>query len=240
MSPVGVPVAALAPGEVHVWYVDLDGVPPVDGAGCLDASERDRADRFYRERDRRRFRASHCAFRHLVAGYLGCAPGAVRISRQCAHCGDPEHGKPAVTGPAGVRPAEVSASHGDALGAVAVARPPLEVGVDVERRRPGVDWAGILPDPAPGEPPGDPFDRWTRLEAVAKAAGTGIVTMPRLTGPAADGWGPAEVPGTGRGWQVRSLAAPDGYAAALAVSRIPAAGVRTHRYSPGVPGPVGE
>jgi hypothetical protein len=131
-----------------------------------------------------------------------------------------------VTGPPGSRPVEVSASHGDALGAVAVALPPLVVGVDVERRRPEVEWAGLLPGPVAGEPT-DPFERWTRLEAAAKAAGTGIVTMPRVTGPAADdGWSPTEVPGSAVSWRVRSLDAPDGYAAALAVSRVPPGEVR--------------
>jgi 4'-phosphopantetheinyl transferase len=220
----------LRPGQVHVWYYDLDDPPAADGAGCLDAGERDRADRFHRDRDRRRFRAAHCAFRHLVAGYLGCDPAAVQITRECAHCGDPKHGKPAVAAPSG-RLIEVNASHGDALGALAVALPPLRVGVDVERRRPNVNWAGILPDPADAEPPNDGFEQWTRLEAVAKAAGTGIVRMPRLSPPGPDAWAPAGFPDGGTQWQVRSLSAPDGYAAALAVSAVPPAGValRWHR-----------
>jgi 4'-phosphopantetheinyl transferase len=233
-----------------VWYYDLDDPPPADGGSCLDPAERERAARFYRERDGLRFRAAHCAFRHLVAGYLGCDPAAVTITRECAHCGDPRHGKPMVAGLI-----EVNASHSDALGALAVALPPLRLGMDVERHRPNVNWAGILPDPAAAEPPNDGFEQWTRLEAVAKAAGTGIVRMPRLSAPGPDGWapaafptnpdgpagpdspagpagshGPARLPAGGPDWRVRSLAPPEGYAAALAVSSVPAAGVAVHWY----------
>lgn len=256
---------SLRSGGVHVWYVDLDGAAPAgsDAAACLDAAERGRADRFVRDVDRRRFRAAHCAFRHLVAGYLGCPAAAVVLSRQCPHCGHPEHGKPAVSDPAGARPVDVSLSHSDGLGAVAVARRPLQVGIDVERRRAGVDWAGILTavgaraaatvaaDPAApadpagaagaaavgGDPTQDGFEQWTRLEAVGKAAGTGIIRTPRLGPPDAAGWAPAELPAAPAAadhspaagpssWWVCTLDPPDGYAAALAVSEVPAAGIR--------------
>jgi 4'-phosphopantetheinyl transferase len=225
-SGTGEPMPTLRSSQVHVWYYHLDGPPAADDddGRCLDAGERQRADRFLRERDGRRFRAAHCAFRHLVAGYLGCAPAAVLITRECPHCGDSKHGKPAVADPSGRR-IEVNATHSDALGALAVALPPVQVGVDVEWRRPDVNWAGILPDATAAEPPGDGFEQWTRLEAVAKAAGTGIVRMPRLA-PAGDGdWASATFTGGAAEWQVRGLSAPPGYTAALAVSAVPAAGV---------------
>ncbi|MEN3360422.1 MAG: 4-phosphopantetheinyl transferase [Mycobacteriales bacterium] len=220
------PAPALRPGQVHVWYYDLDGPWPAgaDAAGCLDGGERARADRFMRDRDRVRFRAAHCAVRHLVAGYLGCAPAELVITRDCPHCGDPKHGKPGMAAPDGTR-VEVNASHSDALGGLAVALPGLELGLDVEFHRPNVDWAGILPEPLRAEPPGDGFGQWTKLEAVAKAAGTGIVKMPRLTDPHHPDWAPALLAGDGeRGpssWQVRALRAPDGYSAALAANDIP-------------------
>jgi 4'-phosphopantetheinyl transferase len=220
-------VPELLPGQVHVWFYDLDAPAGGDGGGCLDAAEQAKAERLYRERDRQRYRAAHCAFRHLVGGYLGCAPAEVVISRECAHCGDGKHGKPAVAGPSG-RLIEVNASHSDALGALAVALPPLRLGVDVECRRPGVDWAGILPAADP--PPADGFAEWTRLEAAGKAAGTGITRMPRLAPAAGGGWVPAVFPDRRGEWQVRSLAAPDGYAAALAASAVPAGvEIRWHR-----------
>jgi 4'-phosphopantetheinyl transferase len=226
-SETGGPVPALQPGQVHIWYYDLDEPPTTDAddAGCLDAGEHERADRFYRDRDGRRFRAAHCAVRHLVAGYLDCAPAEVMITRDCPHCGDPKHGKPAMVAPSGRR-VEVNASHSEALGALAVALPGLRLGMDVEFRRPNVNWAGILPDPAAAAPPGDGFAQWTKLEAVAKAAGTGIVRMPRLTTPAEGDWAPATLADDEAEWQVRSLWAPEGYAAALAVSALPAAGLQ--------------
>jgi 4'-phosphopantetheinyl transferase len=228
--------AALRPDQVHAWFVDLARGPVADGGRCLDPAERGRAERFRHEWHRRRYRASHCAFRHLVAGYLGCAAAEVRIARHCAHCGDPEHGKPTVAGPAGGRRLEVNASHAGEVGLVAVAWAPLVVGVDVERLRPGVDWPGVLrqldTEPAPTSEL-DAFQRWTRIEAVTKAAGLGLAARPSmlLSGQpsghpsGADGWRPARVPGSTPTWQVCTLPAPDGYAAALAADRIPAAGV---------------
>jgi len=229
---------SLRPDQVHVWYVDL-ARPPADGARCLDQAERDRAERFRHDQHRQEYLASHCAFRHLVGGYLGCAPAEVRIDRECAHCGHPAHGKPAVTGPDGERRLEVNASHAGGMGVVAVAWAPLVVGVDVERLRPGVDWPGVLrqveADPAPASDM-EAFQQWTRVEAVTKAAGLGLAARPELppagrpvaaaAGGGGGGWRAARVPGSAPLWRVRTLPAPDGYAAALAADRVPAAGVR--------------
>jgi 4'-phosphopantetheinyl transferase len=164
----------------------------------------------------------------------------VRIARRCTHCGDPEHGKPTVAGPDGARPLEVNASHAGEVGLVAVAWAPLVLGVDVERLRPGVDWPGVLRQLDTEPPPAseqDAFGRWTRIEAVTKAAGLGLAARPSMR-PAGqpdqpagvDGWQPATVPGSAPTWQVRALPAPDGYAAALAVDRIPAAGVAVYSW----------
>jgi 4'-phosphopantetheinyl transferase len=221
-------LGTLRPDQVHVWYIDLAG-PTADGARCLDPPERERAARFRFDRHREQYVASHCAFRHLVGAYLGCAPAEVRIGRECGHCGDPAHGKPTVTGPDGRRRLEVNASHAGELGLVAVAWSPLVVGADVERLRPGVDWPGVLrqvgAEPAPDSDL-DGFQQWTRVEAVTKAAGLGLAARPVLdTGGAVDGWWPARLPGSDRDWQVRTLPAPDGYAAAVAADRVPAAGI---------------
>jgi 4'-phosphopantetheinyl transferase len=214
-------LAGPAPGAVHVWYVDLDGDPPAgtDAGACLDAAERDRAGRLLRDTDRARYVASHCATRHLLAPYLDCAPAEIRVSRACVHCGDPKHGKPVLTPPSGELVVEINISHSGSLAAVAVARPPLRVGVDVELRRPNVDWAHILP----GGPPAtdaDGFTAWTRIEAVTKAAGTGIISMPTIAAGAGE-WAQATLPKDGGSWQVRSLEPPAGYAAALAASERP-------------------
>jgi 4'-phosphopantetheinyl transferase len=225
----------LHPGEIHVWYVGL-GHALVDAGSCLDADEVRRADRFHRERDRRNFRAAHCAFRHIIAAYLDCAPGAVRFCRRCARCGHPAHGKPLVVSGRG-RSLEVSLSHSDELAAVAACLPPLVVGVDLERVRAGMDWASILPGAsvASGADELDGFRSWTRLEAVVKAAGIGLLDLPRLAdGPGdggIDGWSTARVPGSARTWSVRSLAAPEGFSAALAASEPPAQGVRAGWWS---------
>jgi 4'-phosphopantetheinyl transferase len=218
----------LRPDQVRAWFVDLTR-PLADDAGCLDPAERDRATRFRHEHHRRRFLASHCAFRHLVGGYLDCAPAEVQIERQCTHCGHPTHGKPSVTGPNGDAALEVNASHADEMGLIAVAWAPLVLGVDVERLRPDVDWAGVLRQVESDAPPAselDAFQRWTRVEAVTKATGLGLAARPALQPDgAAEGWWAARVPGSTPTWQVCTLPAPEGYAAALAADRVPAAGV---------------
>jgi 4'-phosphopantetheinyl transferase len=210
-------VPALRPGDVHVWFYELDGPYPEgsDAGECLDTAERARAERLMREHDRLRYKASHCAVRHLAAGYLGCAAADVRITRDCAHCGNASHGKPAWAAPDGRR-IEANASHSGALGALAVtSHGGLRLGLDVEFRRPNVNWEGILKT---AEPPADGFAEWTKLEAVAKAAGTGIVKMPKVSPPAADGWAPATLD---TAWFGRNLWAPEGFATALAVSSLP-------------------
>jgi 4'-phosphopantetheinyl transferase len=141
-----------------------------------------------------------------------------------------------VSGPDGDRRLGVNASHTEGVGLIAVAWAPLAVGVDVERLRRGVDWAGVLrqmgSDPAP-ESDLQGFQMWTRVEAVTKAAGVGLAGRPTLdAGTDPDGWSAARVPQSAPTWWVRPLPAPDGYAAALAADRVPARGVEIADWTP--------
>ena len=140
------------------------------------------------------------ATRHVLAGYLGTAPGSIRIVAG-------PHGKPELAG------GELSfnLSHSGDLALVAVARG-RAVGVDVERVEPRRDVSAlagraldktdaetVLALPA-AERPGAFHRAWARREAVAKCAGTGLATPP---------------PAGAR--QVYDLEVGEGYAAALAV-----------------------
>jgi 4'-phosphopantetheinyl transferase len=140
------------------------------------------------------------ALREVLAAYLEASPEAIRIVAG-------EHGKPELAD-GGLR---FNLSHSGDVALVAVARE-RDVGVDVERidgrrdvlalaeRALGADAAAAV-RAAPATDRVAVFHRgWTRREAVAKCAGTGLAT-------------PA--PDTPR--QVIDLDVGEGYAAALAV-----------------------
>ena len=174
-----------AAGEVHLWAIPLDP-PPARVAAArrrLADDERARADRFRFDRHRRRFTIGRAALRELLAGYLRCAPEAVRFTYG-------EKGKPSLAPPAervgGPLRFNLSNSHELALAAVAVG---VEVGVDVERLRPMPDGLRIaeryfsaaeraalaaLPE---DERDAAFFNGWTRKEAYLKAIGDGL-TVP--------------------------------------------------------------
>jgi 4'-phosphopantetheinyl transferase len=115
--------------------------------------------------------------------------GAVRVVRLCPHCGSGAHGRPLLVG----SDLAVSISYAGRLAAVAWGRGP--VGVDVELA--GTE--GI----AGGVDGIDSVDRaeWTRIEALAKAAGTGLRDWPDVVLP--------ELP-------TRRLVLPDGYVGTVA------------------------
>lgn len=210
---------------VHVWCLDLDELVLPDGGDCLDEQERQRNARLRPEADRRRHRAAHCAVRHILAGCTGQEPAALRVERHCPRCGPSPHGKPVWSAGAGRAVLDVSLSHSEHIAMVAVARAPLSVGIDVERVRGGIRWATVLSDAGTDTGHGlsdrDGTRIWTRLEAVGKAAGTGMVDPPRLGEVRPDGWTAASVPALPGGWSVRDLAAPQGFVAALAVEALP-------------------
>jgi len=81
---------ALASGDVHVWRISLDLVPERidDLQRTLAPDERERAGRFYFQRDRDRFIVAHGALRDILGRYLRVEPGQVRFCYS-------SHGKPA-------------------------------------------------------------------------------------------------------------------------------------------------
>jgi 4'-phosphopantetheinyl transferase len=160
---------------------------------------------------------ARAAARRILGETLGCDAAAVPISRRCARCGHPTHGRPVVTDGA---PISFSVSHSGGLGLVAVIEGNTPVGVDVEsvRARARLDalarrvldaedhaaWARL-----PGE---DArlrafLQAWTEKEAYLKGRGIGIATRLRA------------VPRRPAGWTVTSLEVPVGFVAALAVER---------------------
>jgi len=224
-------VGSTAPGAavtVTVVEVDLGGVTPAALAACdaaLPADERDVAPAR---------RVARAALRTVLGDALGVAPADVPISRRCAHCGDPVHGKPFVPGAA----LACSLTHTGTLALVAWANAPVALGVDAERVRPRVHLdrlAARVLGPAehtrwralPEAERCAAFLRaWTAKEAYVKATGRGIAAL--LGG----------VPATVPGWTVGALPLPEGYVGALAVDAEPVGVVRSV-WDPAGRGPAG-
>ncbi|MEU6762961.1 4'-phosphopantetheinyl transferase superfamily protein [Streptomyces sp. NPDC046853] len=211
---------------------------PLD-VSLLDADERRRAAALRRPADRELYAAAHSELRRHLGHRLTVDPAAVELVRlACPLCGGP-HGRPAVAEGAGPH---FSLSHTDGLALLAFADGP--VGADVERLPSADVLADVMASLHSGEqaeltelPPAQrplAFARcWTRKEAVLKGTGEGL----------AGGGMAALLVGTGptplgvRGWTVRDVAVPDGYAAAVATAdRSPssptspsASSVRQHR-----------
>jgi 4'-phosphopantetheinyl transferase len=192
------------------WRAPLD-VPPSVVAGLwrsLSSDERERAQRFHRESDRRRFTVRRGRLRALLAGYLDATPAEIVLALD-------DRGKPRLRSPDFTwlrfnlsRSAEV------VVFAVAHSR---EVGVDVEQVRPDFpvdevarrfltvdERAALASLPDQGRVEAF-FATWTRKEAYLKALGVGLGQE--------DATAEAD-PGT---WSLVSFEAGAGYAAAVAV-----------------------
>jgi len=172
------PDVRLSRGEVHVWRTSLDR----DSAeverlkALLTADERERARRFYFDRDRRRFVVARGVLREILGRYLGRAPAQIRFAHN-------EYGKPFLYEDGSSLRFNVSHSQGAALYACTLRR---EVGVDIELLR--EDFASLeiaerffseaeirklVSLPAHERTQGF-FNCWTRKEAYIKALGEGL------------------------------------------------------------------
>lgn len=232
-------VAPLEPGAVHVWDVELERTREDISRleRLLPDAEIRRAARQPFEARRRDLVISGAALRSILASYLEVAPRAVRFTID-------EGGKPRLDSSWNAMPLSFNLSHsrGRALVAIALDR---EVGVDLERLRRDLpidrlasrffsprEIAALRSMPAELRPAAF-FACWTRKEAFVKATGAGIfrqslqsfaVSVDPGPGPV-----PLEIPGhdaeAGR-WALESIAAPPGYAAAVAVE----GPFRVHRF----------
>jgi 4'-phosphopantetheinyl transferase len=191
-----------------LWLLDLDrhAVAAKRLAEVLDAAETARRDAFVFARDGDRYAVAHVGLRVLLARCLGVEPGALEFERRpCAACGGP-HGKPALSGvggggggargggdggargggDGGARELCFSLAHAGGVALYALAC--VEVGVDVEPRRPLEELDGVAESLHAREraalavlPAGARADAllccWTRKEALLKARGLGL-TVP--------------------------------------------------------------
>lgn len=182
-----------SPAEVQALYA------------CLSAAERQRAERFFFGRHRRRFIVARARLRQQLAARLGVQPEAVELT-----CG--ASGKPQVLNSGWY----FSVSHCEEVALLAFSKT-CELGVDVEAIRPIREADAIASQffsprenqayaalPARDKPLG--FLRcWTRKEALVKAIGEGL-SMPLRK------FDVAHVPG----WRLHSFFPLRGFIAAVA------------------------
>lgn len=221
-------MAAIAPGDVQLWWIDLDQPADVRAAlaGLLADDERARAARFARPELQRRFVVGRGALRALLGHHLGAAPRAIDLRYG-------PHGKPELAGEAALR---FNLSHSEGRALLAVTRR-AEVGVDVEAirslrdrdriagrtftRRENAALAGL----PPGLSDAGFFACWTRKEAVVKTTGIGFAfELDWFDVPVDPALDKAEIVVRGESavagrYGLWNLAAPAGFAAALALRR---------------------
>lgn len=215
----------LSEPEVHVWCACLDRLAL--GENFLSADEMDRRDRFYFERDRKRFIARRNALRLLIGRYLGLPPSDILLSYG-------KNGKPFLDKSLASSGLQFNVSHssGLALYAFSLKR---EVGVDVEQIRVDFDIGSIAEhyfspqeQKAINELPQEQkreafFNCWTSKEAYIKALGEGLsLPLDSFDVSVAPGEHPRLLatrndPAEAVRWELYRLIPAEGYVASLAV-----------------------
>ena len=213
------------PSGIEAYRVDLDLDADLARVWpLLNEEERAAASRFRQRADQVRSAFTRATLRQLLAQRLDCNPLEVSL---CAGT----HGKPFAINTNGVTPPLFNVSHSGAhaLIAIADAKQMSAVGIDIERCDVDAQMQTILDIAftprerqditAAKDPQAALYAQWVSKEAALKALGVGIATdMQSIDiGRAPDG--SLAVHGSVPGWQtlrVMALAAPAGYAAALA------------------------
>lgn len=167
------------PAGIEVYRLDLDlESDPLHAWPLLTPDERAYASRFVRRADRVRFAATRAAARRLLAMRIGCCPAEVPLHMT-------GHGKPFVDDDAQDLPLfNVAHSGAHSMVAVADATRVHQLGVDIERCDAATDMQAVLGIAftreecdavrAAADPVSAFYLRWVGKEAVLKAVGTGL------------------------------------------------------------------
>lgn len=218
----------LKPNEVHVWRVCLDVADSTVESllPILCVAERQRAERFRFQKDRKQFVVTRSVLRIILGGYLEKEPNALSF---CYN----QYGKPELASRGDRdRTIRFNLSHSHGLALIAVAQN-LDIGIDLEYIRPDVSWEQIAQSYFSTQEremlrqcPADLkalafFTVWTRKEAYIKAKGKGL-SLPL------DRFDVSVVPGAAKllnvqgddreaeRWSLVELTPGSGYAATLA------------------------
>ena len=223
------PSIALQHDEVHVWLADLNQseFPAREIDRILSEEERERAARFYVQRDRNHFAVGRAMLRSILGRYLNADPRHLQFSRG-------PHGKPVLATERGADALcfNIAHSHDVALCAVARGR---DIGVDVERVREDVD-VDLIAERFFSQreiaalrllPPETRlkafFTCWVRKEAYVKARGDGLAMgLDSFSVSFSPGEPPALLdveghPEEALAWSLTELDVAPSFAAALAV-----------------------
>lgn len=161
--------------DIWTWSLDDWGSDEMSALAILSGDEKDRASRFVKPQDARRYMGGRAAMRSILGQYVGSAPAALSFSYNA-------QGKPELAAP-GQGPVRFNLSHSAGQAVLAVSRD-FELGVDIEEVRTfEEDVAGHFFSKAECAqlqtlPPGNRtlafFRGWTRKEAFVKATGLGL------------------------------------------------------------------
>jgi len=226
--PKGPSRVRLEQNEIHVWCAELDVDKELQQELFLQLSddERQRADKFYFDRDRRRFIACRGRQRLILSRYLNVALGDIKFRYS-------SQGKPTLDIPESDAAIEFNTSNSSKLALFAICTE-REVGVDIEHVRPLSDYEGLahrfyapLERKDLASLPEQQrlvafFNCWTRKEAMLKATGTGLsfpldqVVVSLLPGDPARLVSLQSDSATNENWCLHHLDPADGYVAALA------------------------
>ena len=226
---------------VHVWRASLSRKDNdnIDGSNksedsrfsslqhLLSVEERERAGKFYFERDRHNWVVAHGILRILLARYLDTDPRSLRFETNA-------YGKPLLASPQSGANLHFNLSHSGNLALYAFAFD-RQVGVDVEYMRSGIDYeelarhhfshheyAALQSLPVAQQEEAF-FLCWSRKEAYIKARGMGVsipleqFDVSLAPGESAELLGSRESPLAPTQWSLCSLAPGTGYVGALAV-----------------------
>jgi 4'-phosphopantetheinyl transferase len=223
----------LGEGEAHVWRASLD--QPADMIAkfelCLSKDEYQKAERFHRPSDRRRFIAGRGILRKVISAYLELAPAEVRFVYN-------KYGKPFISDDQNLGALGFNLSHSNGLALYAFTRW-RRIGVDVEYMREDVATLEVAERffskdefEALRAAPGDQrtkafFNCWSRKESYIKAIGMGVsYPLDGFTVSLASNVTPAllkvdaDAAETTR-WKMYELDVAEGYAAALIIENPP-------------------
>lgn len=218
---------SLPEGEIHIWRRSLDVQEDLVQSlvSELSLDERERANRFHFERDRRRFIVGRAGLRSILGLYLQTKPSALRFSYS-------RRGKPSLLLNEGEEPLFFSLSHSHELVMYAFARKGL-LGVDVEcirsmgdmdalaRRFFSTSESEVVVSAAADEKQKVFFVIWTIKEAYVKATGEGLAGLEDVAVTVSAGALLSKIRvkshvGQEDGWSVQSVYPFEGYVAAIA------------------------
>ncbi|WP_347558036.1 4'-phosphopantetheinyl transferase superfamily protein [Robbsia sp. KACC 23696] len=166
------------PSDLAIWHVAIPASEQAIDVAVLDASEHARAALYRQDSDRRRFQATRSALRNVLGRHLDIDPSSVRFKTG-------SRGRPALRDTESALSFNVSHAGDHALIALSDTR---DVGIDVERIDPTLDWRTLLDlvcTPSERLLLSDTtlspallrqrfFQCWTAKEALLKARGLGI------------------------------------------------------------------